>query len=552
MPAQTISLPSISNTRSTVANAPNRADKGASLAQKARLYSHAQQLLADARSGQVELKSRLDDATVSKKINVLKDPAAYRSEREMNLAHFRELLRVFQSAAVDKDGKMDVTQFKSVFSVVLGTGLTDEQMDVLFMKIDANTDDAIDWDEFSTFMLLRAEGQTAMREAAETRLFNADTMTKIVTPHRETINKILYLSGHKRFMTCSRDGTVCYWSDKMKLQRSYKNIGARRPQSPNKKKGFSPAPPKVFGQPHQRWVHDCIYMEDTSKVVMSSDDHEVTIYDYTTMETQIRLDLHDTVALSLDSYHDPENPESDQTTLILGTDSGHILFFTFSPLLLFSATGKKKDDPPPLINLTSARSLKTFGATLWKRKSHNDWTLKVQYFADLKSVVSCSPDSRNSFCMGTEVGKGKWSFVTASVYRGVNTFAFCKFPICLVTGGTDRQIRLWNPYRLSNPMAALRGHSSPITDITINPINGQIISLSVDKQIRIWDIRKQQCLQTLFDHVEHKPEDVLTRVFFSKVHARLIAASTIMETYKLRDPPARGAEVPRTRGGGEV
>ncbi|KAJ3044600.1 hypothetical protein HDV00_001526 [Rhizophlyctis rosea] len=514
MPSQTLSLPSIPRDKSLGSHPAGKGDKSISLYQKSRLYSHAQKLLSEARSSEVHLKSRLDDAAVAKKINVLKDPAAYRSEREMNLAHFRELLRVFQSVAVSKDGKMDANQFKTAFSVVLGTGLTNEQMDVLFMKIDANTDDAIDWDEFSTFMLLRAEGQTAMREAAETRLFNADAMGRIITPHKEPINKILYLSVNKRFMTCSRDGTVCYWSEKLKLQRCYDKIGSKRIQAPLKKNGFSPAPPRVF------------------------------VYDYTTMETQVRLDLHDCVALTLDEWQNVENPDSDQTTLIMGTDSGYIMMLTFLSSLLFSSTGKKKDDPPPVININSTRILKTYGATLSKRKAHHDWTLKVKYYRELRSIVSCSPDSRNSVVMATEDGKGRWSYVSSSVYRGVNTFAFSKFPIALVTGGTDRQLRIWNPYRMQNPIVALRGHSSPIIDISINPLNGQIISLSVDKQIKVWDIRKQQCLQTLFDHIEHRPEDALMVVFFSKYHARLIAASTIMETYKLKEAPARGAESP--------
>ena len=40
-------------------------------------------------------------------------------------------------------------------------------MSILFMQIDADANQGIDWDEFSTYMLLRAEGQSMMREAEE-------------------------------------------------------------------------------------------------------------------------------------------------------------------------------------------------------------------------------------------------------------------------------------------------------------------------------------------------------------------------------------------------
>ncbi|KAJ3082879.1 EF-hand calcium binding domain 8, partial [Rhizoclosmatium hyalinum] len=119
------------------------------------------QLALEKKRGQMKYVAKMN------KENLLKDKALYRAEREINLNHFRELMNVFQQHG---SKSMTMKDFKESFGQVLGEGLSEEQMGLLFMKIDANTDNAVDWDEFSTFMLLRAERQTKMLEEASTSL----------------------------------------------------------------------------------------------------------------------------------------------------------------------------------------------------------------------------------------------------------------------------------------------------------------------------------------------------------------------------------------------
>ncbi|TPX66139.1 hypothetical protein SpCBS45565_g04625 [Spizellomyces sp. 'palustris'] len=483
-------------------------------------YGAAGAVLHRAKADTVELQTKTD------RVNVLKDRASYRSEREMNLAHFAELMSIFKQASKSGSGKLTMPEFKSAFSVVLGHGLTDDQMSILFMKVDANMDEAVDWDEFSTFMLLRAEGQSVMQEQAETQLFDTESMTThfpILTPHKDMIIRILWLGKSQRYLTCSRDGMVCCWSDRLKLQRSFANIG-RISSKPEPGLNSKTKPP---------WIHDCIYLPNLNKLAMSSDDHEITFYDSTTMETQLRLDLHDSVAFTMNYHYDTENPDSDQSTLLYGTDQGCVTLIRFSHAALFGTAISKKDQAP-VISVDSLS--KTPGVQVWKRKAHNDWALQVEYYHDLRSVVSCSPDEKESLVMATQTGTKKWTVVSASVRKGVNAIAYSKFPLALISGGTDRQLRIWNPHRLQRPTASLSGHLSPIISITVNPLNGQAISLSTDKAIKIWDIRKQQCLQTLSSTIEHRPENSLSSIFFSTHRGgKLIVASTVMVTYGLVD-----------------
>ncbi|KAI8912193.1 WD40-repeat-containing domain protein [Powellomyces hirtus] len=485
-----------------------------------KFYREAGLVLDRAKADTVELKTTNPARADQERRNLLKDKADYRSEREMDLANFRELMDVFKTQSSGGNGKLSLAQFKSAFAVVFGSGLTDTQMSLLFCQVDANMDEAVDWDEFSTFMLLRAEGQSIMREQAETQLFDEAGAKNPVSPHKDHVVRISWLEKVGKYLTCGRDGTVCIWSDRWKMQRCFMNVGQHH------------AVPGENAKNHTPWIHDCAFLPNVNKIAMSSDDHAITFYDFTTMEPQLRLDLHDTVALSLSCYYEENNADSDTTMLLFGTDSGHTSVLTFTNTTFFPPTPVPTDHTPAFL-IDSITKIP--GTTLWKRKAHGDWTLQVEYFHDVRSIVSCSADPRESLVMATQTGAKKWRIVSASVRKGVSTFAYSKFPLALLTGGVDRQIRIWNPHRLTRPTASLSGHSSPITALTVNPCSGQVISLSVDRNIKIWDIRKQICLQTIIPGlVEHRAENTLSALLFNPFNGgKLIAASTGVVVYGL-------------------
>ncbi|KAJ2996375.1 acetylornithine aminotransferase [Globomyces sp. JEL0801] len=390
-------------------------------------------------------------------------------------------------------GKIPMETFVEAFGQVLGKGLTEEQMVTMFMKIDSNTDNLIDWDDFN--MLLRAEGQKQMIEAQEIQLFEVDENNSkrhtTNTQHREMIVRVQYIESMKRYMTVCREGTICYWNERLKLQRSFKNAAYAfdllivRQLYIEKKKGFgfdTVKDPTTFEGTPYRWINDAIYMESIQKIAVASDDHHITFYD----------------------------------------------------VMLKVAVRHKGKVERIFVEKEGDRKLKQLGH-IWKRKAHGDWVCRVRYIPELKAVISCSPDPNESLVVAELDNNHKWQYHISPVNKGLNTFAYCRFPVTIVTGGTDRQIRLWNPHRLHHPMATLKGHNSPITDIAINEIHGQIISLSIDKNIKIWDIRKLQCLQTITNTIKQKPDNFLSTVTFNKVGGRIISTSNMLNTYQLND-----------------
>lgn len=127
-----------------------------------------------------------------------------------------ELKAAFDRADTDNGGSLDIDEFLEAFGGVLGKNLSHEQLTHLFMKIDANSDGSVDWDEFTNFMLLENQAAADMsdRSYAE-RLQELDPK---VDPnpkhlhHRDMMEGILQLPKLDKLFTHSRDGTVRVWN----------------------------------------------------------------------------------------------------------------------------------------------------------------------------------------------------------------------------------------------------------------------------------------------------------------------------------------------------
>lgn len=124
-----------------------------------------------------------------------------------------EFAEAFSSVADDDDG---ISAFQIVY---------------LFNKIDVDTDGLIDWDDFTDYMLLRAQERKMMQDEESNQLFGIDassafrSIDPVSTPHRDNILKISYSTATKKFLTVSKDGVVCYWSENLRLLKSFKNVG---------------------------------------------------------------------------------------------------------------------------------------------------------------------------------------------------------------------------------------------------------------------------------------------------------------------------------------
>jgi WD40 repeat protein len=281
-------------------------------------------------------------------------------------------------------------------------------------------------------------------------------------------------------------------------------------------------------------------MDCLKKIAMASDDHQITFYgkhhfkkDSTSLEKCFCLDLQNVNPLSLHFYNIKNTSES---MLLYSTDYGSVNVFQFNHDRMATVAVKhsglvhhvlvEKDGPTKVINELG---------TITKRKAHRDWATQVEYIPELRLIISCSPHPIDSLSVAELDINHKWQYHICSVHKGINAFAFSLAPICIITGGSDRNLRIWNPHRLISPISTMSGHLAPILGIKTNQTHGHIISMSSDKVVKIWDIRNQNCLQTIsFTNIQ-KPDDTLSTLLY--IHNSrgewIITTSNTINTNKL-------------------
>ena len=102
--------------------------------------------------------------------------------------------------------------------------------------------------------------------------------------------------------------------------------------------------------------------------------------------------------------------------------------------------------------------------------------------------------------------EGKRSFTTFDISKN--------FPL-LAAAGTMRYVTLWSG-QSRRLVASFSDHKDSIIDVKFNDAYRQVISLSKDRTIRVWDLRTMGLLQVITDKERKFTDDPLTAVCISK------------------------------------
>ena len=423
-------------------------------------------------------------------------------EDNINLDMLMSLKRAFQLADKDAGGSLDIDEFVTAFEGVLGKKnevsneteslFNKDQLRRLFMKVDANSDGTIDWDEFSTYMLLENQGTSVMRDS-ETRYEYVEQDFPDACPdslaHREPISNIKGPVLGDRYISAGRDGTVKLWNrHELSVYRSLRVGNA--------------------------WVTDVAYLPRHHKIAVASHSRSMHLYDVSEkMELVGSLSDLEHVPMTLDTWT-PENRGGD--VLVQGDAGGYVQ--------MMSLKEKAEDD---MLNLYD----RFVFTSIWKVKPHTDWVSRARYVSDLNAITSCSLDKL--ICL-TDVERRMPTRTLAGHNKSVYAFDWSRQYKFIASCGMDRNILLWNPFS-QKPMATLTGHLSSVQDVIIN--DTQIITLGVDKQIRIWDIRNHRCIQVLHDKTAYRPENKIGAILYDSDKKCLVTG-----TLKLKQWPLRARE----------
>ena len=268
-------------------------------------------------------------------------------EDRINLHQLMELKAAFDRADTDSNYALDMDEFLQAFGTVLGKNLSHEQLTHLFMKIDANSDGSVDWDEFTNFMLLENQAAADMSDRSYSEKLQEqsppDPNPKHLH-HKDMMDGILQLPKLEKLFTHSRDGTVRVWN-----ATTHQHLKTLRVS--------------------ESWVTNTCYFEQSNRVAVASIDRSISFYDGSSCDLAGQLTGLETAPLALGCWNDQL-----QERMIVGDDCGNIALY----------------------DTTNSRNEASMAAASYRRGEekgrHSDWITKVEYFPDLNFMISSSLD----------------------------------------------------------------------------------------------------------------------------------------------------------------
>ena len=515
----------------------------------------------------------------------------------ITLDDLRRLKQVFDDSA--EDGQLNEDGFLAAFGPILGQSMADDELRMWFMRIDASANDSIDWDEFSTFLLYSAgggsgggpaatkatagstPGASSLKRAAAGGannpnpsangdvLFVKDSRQVSVAPtegsgtrisgynHADAVSRILCHSHVPRYYTASADGTVRVWdANSLELECLLHHSKA--------------------------WVTDMLLAKAESKLLLTSVDRVVAIYDThshrlarafvgntTTTEkirmsferpcTRLDIDLRG-VSLSRTANSDGDSLEAyrqrqerlrvSQSTL--PTVDLHVLTkmdFPAMSVALASATEAQSlvgnagflggvhdpaGDQRAFFGLSngSIQSYDVFKPTL---PDALDCDFHLDAHRGFVTCLKWSPAAGGLFSSGSDGVLGMVhleknvlvSYTGQHSTHPIHSFDWLETNRVFVTCGTERTINLWaaNVASREGPPMVLAGHLSSVTHVVCPKGETFIVSMDADKCVKVWDTRTLRCIQSSFDYDVYRPMNRLTAISYDDKRRCLVTAA---------------------------
>ncbi|KAF6253190.1 WD40-repeat-containing domain protein [Scenedesmus sp. NREL 46B-D3] len=419
-----------------------------------------------------------------------------------------------RSADANGSGELDMDEFVSAFKGVINApeGSDDESLRKLFMRIDANCDATVDWNEFSAYLLLEktdssggaaAPGQAARGSSGGLTFSSVDApVLQAGVAHRELISGLMHVdtgNGPDKWYSAGKDGTDL--SHLRTLQTPLQCITASS------------------------------YLPGSGLLALGSYSSCVLLLDPAIGEQAGKLPAAaGSAALSLAGWQEGGAAGlglgGGRELLGVGDADGGV---SLLEVLLVEGVSMPVQADKKSIN-------RYHGRQLWRCTHHHDWVVGVTPLPQLSSLLSASLDKRLTMtdlerrvAVKTLIGHEK--SVTCCAWSGMHKMA--------VSGGADRLLVLWNPFS-SRPLGQLAGHAAPLVAVAVNERHHQVISAAADKTIKVWDLRNQRCLQTLQDRATHSPEDTLSALAYSPGQKLLVSGAYSLRAWPLTDGATPG------------
>ncbi|KAH0619329.1 hypothetical protein JD844_019349 [Phrynosoma platyrhinos] len=319
-------------------------------------------------------------------------------EDQINYDHLRKLERMFREADIDGGGGLDIEEFRKAMKKIMGD-ISDEDIDVIFMKVDINCDGSVDWEEYLNYMLREYRGKDDMQKSKLLPEFQVN-MKRIPVAHAEEIVKIQFFPNQSRglrarkersrkvggrsvpgrFLTVSRDGILHYWTDSFKMLRTVHLDQTKRRHS------------------LKLWVIDMLCLPNINLLAVSTTDQDIEFFDIggNKCDRIFTLVGLEGCATAMDYWTDGH-----KGVFCVGDVKGNVLIFTSTDVVmngLFnvrSYIGGLARVPVNILMKSKTDLYRNFTVSAL----HGDWCQQIMYIPQLNLVASCTPAEKGAMVL---------------------------------------------------------------------------------------------------------------------------------------------------------
>uniref|UniRef100_A0A7N4NJR7 WD repeat-containing protein on Y chromosome n=1 Tax=Sarcophilus harrisii TaxID=9305 RepID=A0A7N4NJR7_SARHA len=408
---------------------------------------------------------------------------------------------------------LDIKGFQKVMKETFPS-VTDEALESLFWKVDADCVGCVTWHKYLDYLMREFKGKEEM-DKDQYRLRLQPPMRIVPLNHGHEIVKLQFLASQfqgssGRFLTVTKDGILQFWDEFfMLLQTVHLDQTHRRHNQ-------------------QMWVNDMVCLANINLIAIASTDQDLEFFDISgnkCQKTFIFIDL-DSCAVVMDYWTDQH-----KAVFCVGDTKEKVINTRLCFLTYFLGSSYIK------ISMQSLLTKKSKIHRSYRLKAiHANWCQQIKFIPQLNVVASCSAIDSTAMVLTvvpTRTDPLKTSTVT--LRKGILCFDYCPDRNFLVTGGYDPIILLWNPLFIKKPMWRMKGHQTSVTHVIVNGKSNCIISVSRDKNIRLWDIHNLLCFQSLSGKFFALGNHPITCAYFHKANDTFICG-----TYSVSDKLLRG------------
>uniref|UniRef100_A0A3P8UQV2 WD repeat domain 49 n=1 Tax=Cynoglossus semilaevis TaxID=244447 RepID=A0A3P8UQV2_CYNSE len=448
-------------------------------------------------------------------------------------------LTIFLTSVQDPCGEprsLSRTDFVDLAWSSVGHG-SREEYGLLF---DVKAEGRVDWTGLCHFLLL--ELSEKMKRDENHSVPRWKPPRSITCPHRDPVQKVLYLQSSGQYLTMSRRGTVG-----LRDKEDTSLVHTHRLQN-----GTVAA--------KDLWATDAVLLPNVHKMAVSFTSKEVCFYDTLSEKVfscRYKLQGLKFTPWCMDYWADVSQP--DRAVLTIGDIGGQVthwgggggaVHFTSAQISLFERPGLRTDsDSVDIVLWDELVRGKHRCCYLVTHQVHAPaWVRKVRYLDSLEAFVSCSTAPQSSMVIGWKEKESRDFRVSSfSTKRGVWDLDHHRGLNLMATAGVDHQVLLWNPYLTSEPLCALSGHANAVLAVRFLQTKQQLLSYSKDKVLCLWDVSSQQCLHRLSEVFPRTQEDTHTLMYLHEErHLLLLSFNSTLVLLESVEEERRGSSHAQT------